>query len=458
MKKKFSVLISKKIKKYNKKIDGKEFPDKSISHRCYLLASQCLGISKINALKSEDVQEGTINNLKKIGIKIVRKKEWDYVYGVGISGFKKFKGIINFSNSGTSLRSFLGALTCYPWPVTLTGDSSLRRRPVRRLTNYLERIGVFVAHPKNKKFTLPVRFHGTTQEWAFAQKHNLMKIPSAQVCNALILAGLQCKGETEIIESSLTRDHTHRLLKSLNPDIIKVKEKNGKRITKIKGQTEMQKFSIEVPGDFSSAVFLIVQTLLTEKSSLVIKSVCISKNRIGAYYILKAMGAKIKFFRKRKYFNEDVADIYVQSSKLKGVNVSNKKFIITAIDDLMAVWVACVWAKGKSHFSGTSLLELQLKESKRITTMSENLKRFGVKTHTTPSSITIHGGDKIKANKLIKIPKILDHRILLSMYVLANISGCKVLLKGFETSASSFPNWLKLQKQKFGSKYEIKKN
>ena len=219
----------------------------------------------------------------------------------------------------------------------------------------------------------------------------------------------------------------------------------------------MQSFSIEVPGDFSSAIFLIVQTLLTEKSSLVIKSVCINKNRIGAYYILKDMGAKIKFFRKRKYFNEEVADIYVKSSKLKGIKVNNKKFIITTIDDLLAVWICCVFARGKSHFSGNSLLELQLKESKRITTMSKNLRRFGIKIHTTKSSITIYGSkSNIKINKFIKIPRVLDHRVLLSMYVLATVSESKVLINGFEAVASSFPNWLKLQKQKFKAKYEIK--
>jgi len=452
MNKKFSVLTKNKIHKYNKNIDGREFPDKSISHRVYFLASQCLGISKINGLKSEDV-EATIDALKKLGIKIVRKGDWDYVYGMGISGFKKFKGVINFSNSGTSLRSFLGILACYPWPVTLTGDSSLRRRPVRRLTDYLERVGAFITHPKNKKFTLPVRIHGT-QAWALAQKHYL-KVPSAQISNALILAGIQCKGITEITESPLTRDHTQRLLKSLNADI-KVKERKGKRITKIRGQVDMQSFSIEVPGDFSSSIFLIVQTLLTEKSSLVIKSVCINKNRIGAYYILKAMGAKIKFFRKRKYFNEEVADIYVKSSKLKGVKVNNKKFIITAIDDLLAVWVACSLAKGESHFSGKALLEMQLKESNRIFTMSENLKRFGIKTYATKSSITIQGNSRIETNKLIRIPRVLDHRLLLSMHLLANVTGCRVLINGFATVSSSFPNWLKLQKQKFRSKYEIK--
>ena len=154
MKKKISVLIRKKIKKYNKKINGREFPDKSISHRCYFLAAQCLGISKINGLKSEDI-EATICALKKLGIKILRKGNLDYIHGMGISGFKKFTGVINFSNSGTSLRSLLGILACYPWPVTLTGDSSLQRRPVRRLTDYLERVGAFIIHPKNKNPAIP---------------------------------------------------------------------------------------------------------------------------------------------------------------------------------------------------------------------------------------------------------------------------------------------------------------
>ena len=139
MKKKFSVLIKNKINKFNKKITVD--PDKSISHRCYILASQCLGISKIKALNSEDI-EATINGLKKLGIKIVKRKGKDFVYGMGISGFNKFSGVINFQNSGTSARSFLGILSCHPYPVTITGDSSLKLRPFRRLTNYLEKVDV----------------------------------------------------------------------------------------------------------------------------------------------------------------------------------------------------------------------------------------------------------------------------------------------------------------------------
>ena len=283
MKKKFSVSVNKKIEKFNKTI--KIPSDKSISHRCYIVASLCIGVSKIRGLDSEDIKT-TISALKKLGTKIVKKKGIDLVYGTGISGFKKYKGVINFHNSGTAARSFLGILTCYPYPVTITGDSSLKLRPFIRLTKYLENIGATITHPKNKKYTLPIKICGT-KDWALAQSHYL-KIPSAQIASALIYAGIQSKGITEIIEKSLTRDHTQRLLKSLKADI-NVKEEKGKRITKIRGQFEMQNFTISVPGDPSSSCFLVVQTLLSKKSSLIIKNICIHDTRIGYIKILKKL-------------------------------------------------------------------------------------------------------------------------------------------------------------------------
>ena len=449
MHRKFSVLVKKKINRYNKKITIN--PDKSITHRCYFIASQCLGISKIKGLDSEDIH-ATINALRLLGIKIVKKKGGVfYVYGSAISGFKKFTGVIDCGNSGTSIRSLLGLLTCYPHPVTLTGDASLQKRPFLRLTNFLERIGAFITHPKNKKINLPIKIHGTL-DWTLAQRH-YVEVPSAQIASALIYAGLQTKGITEVIETSETRDHTQRLLKYLGADI-QVKKSGGKRITRIRGQVEMHNFSIKVPGDFSSAIFLIVQTLLTKKSSLLIRSVCVNENRIGAYHILKTMGAKIKMSNKRKYFNEDVADLFVHSSKLKGI-VCPTKFIVKSVDDLPAIWIACALAQGQSYFKQIS--ELRFKESNRIKTMSENLNRFGIKTHSTNNSLKIYGNPKIKVDKLIKIPATLDHRNCMCMHVFANVTGSKVLINGFNAVASSFPNWLKLQRQKFGSRYEIKK-
>ena len=445
MQQKFSVFTKNKINKYNKIITVDS--DKSISHRCYIIASQCLGVSKIKGLNSEDVNT-TISALKKMGIKIEKKNGVDHVYGNGISGYKKFKGTLNFGNSGTSARSFLGILTCYPNEVTITGDASLKIRPFKRLTDYLERIGANIKNPKNKKNSLPIKIHGT-QEWALAQKHEI-KIKSAQITSAIIYAALQTKGVTEIIESSETRDHLQRLLNSLKANVSS-KESKGKRITKIKGQIEINNFSINVPADPSSACFFVVQTLLAKKSSLLIKNVCINKTRIGFIQILKKMGGKIKILNKKKYFGEMVGDLFVQSSNLKGINVP-LKWITSSIDDLVVIWVACGLANGKSYFKGLS--ELRLKESDRIKTMSEVLNKLGIKTQSTKDSLKIYGKPKINIKKNINIKSNLDHRIAMASFVAGQVTGNNILIKGFETVSSSFPNFLKLQK-KIGAKYEI---
>ncbi len=446
MYKKFSVLIKNKINRFNKKITVD--PDKSISHRAYIIASQCLGVSGISGLNSDDVKS-TVNALKKLGIKIIKKNGVDYVYGTGISGFKKFKGILNFQNSGTSARSFLGVLTCFPFPVTITGDKSLKKRPFKRLTDYLEKIGAIINHPKNKKYSLPIKIQGT-KDWALAQKHEV-KIKSAQISSSIIYAALQTKGITEIVESSETRDHLQRLLKSLNANI-KIDENKGKRITKIEGQVEMKNFSIKVPADPSSACFFVVQALLSKKSSLLIKNVCVNKTRTGFVKILKKMGGKIKILNKKEYFGEPVADLFIKSSNLRGINVP-KKWITSSIDDLVVIWIACAFAKGKSNFTGIS--ELRLKESDRIKAMSEVLRKLKVKTNVKKNSLMIFGNPNIKIKNPIQISSDLDHRVAMASFVVGQIIGGKILIKGFETVSSSFPNFLKLQK-KIGAKYEIK--
>ena len=159
----------------------------------------------------------------------------------------------------------MGLLACFPYSVTLTGDNSLSKRPFKRLTNYIEKIGAVIIHPKNKKNTLPIKIHGTS-DWPLAQKHYI-KLPSAQLKTALIYSALQTPGVTEIIEFHKTRDHTERILKYLNADIREVKTKN-KKIIYIRGNKEINNFSVKVPADPSSASFFVAQTLLAKKSSL----------------------------------------------------------------------------------------------------------------------------------------------------------------------------------------------
>tara|TARA_Y100000590_G_scaffold409436_1_gene501615 strand:- start:198 stop:1550 length:1353 start_codon:yes stop_codon:yes gene_type:complete len=450
MQKDFSVLIKGKNPAFNKIVSGKKFPDKSITHRAYIIASQCLGVSKIKGLISDDIKS-TITALKKLGIKITSKKDFSSVYGSGISGFKKFSGSLDFGNSGTSARSFLGLLACHPYQIKITGDSSLKLRPFKRVTNYLEKIGAIIKHPKNKNISLPIKVYGT-KEWALAQKH-VVKIKSAQITSALIYAALQIKGETEIIESSETRDHTQLLLQSLKADIL-VKKNKGRRITRIRGQKEMRNFSIDVPADPSSSCFFVIQTLLSKRSSLLIKNVCINNTRIGFIKILKKMGGKIKILNKKKYFGEKVADLYVKSSKLKGINCP-VNLIVKSVDDLPAIWVACSLASGVSYFKGIS--ELRLKESDRIKSMSESLRKLGIKNYTTKDSIKIIGNPNIKTLKNIKIPSNHDHRIAMANFLMGSLTGSRILITGFQTVSSSFPNFLELQKI-LGAKYEIKKN
>ena len=450
MTKKFSVLIKSEIKKYNKKnitVDS----DKSITHRCLFIAAQCIGISKITGLMSEDIN-ATINGLRKLHIKILKKNGSYYVHGNGISGFKKFKGTLNFQNSATAARSMLGCLTCFPFPVSITGDSSLKLRPFKRLTDYLEKIGATISHPKNKKYTLPIKIHGT-KDWALAQRHCL-QIKSAQLASALTYAAIQTKGVTEIIESAEVRDHTQRLLKSIKGNITVSKNK-GKRITKIRGQVEMHGFRIRVAADPSSSAFFCVQTLLSKKSSLLIKNVCVNDTRTGFIKILKKMGGRIKILNKKEYFGEPVADLFVQSSNLRGIKVP-MKWITSSIDDLVACSLAFGLARGQSYFKAPEML---LKETNRVKAIAELLNKLGIKAKIIKKdSLRIWGNPniKIKSKKTIKMSSNLDHRMAMTGFV-AGTLGANILIQGFDTVKSSFPNFLKLQKQ-IGAKYEIKKN
>jgi 3-phosphoshikimate 1-carboxyvinyltransferase len=449
MSKTFSVLINKKIKKFNNKSIIVDL-DKSITHRCFFIAANCIGVSKIKGLISEDINT-TINSLRLLGIKILKKKKIYHVYGNGISGFKKFNGTIYCGNSGTTSRSILGLLSCYPYPVTITGDPSLRKRPFKRLTHFLEKIGANIIHPLNRNFQLPIKICGT-KNWALAQRHNL-KIPSAQIKTALIYAGLQTPGITEIIETP-TRDHAEIILKYIGADLKVKKINKNKNIISVKGLKEMHSFTIDVPSDPSSACFFVVQTLLSKNSSLLIKKVCINKTRYGFIKVLKKMSGKIKILNKKKILGEEIADIFVQSSNLKSINCP-KNLIVSCVDDLPAIWIACALAKGTSTFKGIS--ELRLKESDRIKSMSEGLKAFNIKTSSTKDSLKIFGSSILKKNKQVKISSSLDHRVAMCFFIFAQVTGSSVLINGFETVKSSFPNFLNLQR-KIGAKYEIKKN
>tara|TARA_B100000029_G_scaffold48085_1_gene44080 strand:+ start:3153 stop:4496 length:1344 start_codon:yes stop_codon:yes gene_type:complete len=434
MKKKKIVLINNKIKKFNKKI---KIPgDKSCSIRAILLASQCIGISKIkNLLESEDVLD-CINSLKKsLGVKIEKKNNIYYVYGNGLNSFKIKKKIIKVyvGNSGTVARLLSGLLSTHPGKFYLYGDSSMNKRDFTRVTEPLKKVGAYF-YPANKK-TLPLTIEGTSMP--LAQKH-VESLGSAQVKGLILFSALSTPGITTIKEEKISRNHTELFLKKINADIKVKKSKQGKIIS-LKGQKNLYAFDYKVNSDPSSAAFLIALTLLTPGSKLIINNVLCNDTRIFFLKILKKSNANIKIKNLRKVSGELVGSIIVSSSKLKPITIS--KYTGKFIDELPILFVIAALTKGTSKFNNIG--DLKYKESNRLLESKKILLQAGIKCKTTKDSMKIYGKSKIEAdNKLIFAKTRGDHRICMSTVILSLVTGIRAKINNFETVDTSFPGFV----------------
>jgi 3-phosphoshikimate 1-carboxyvinyltransferase len=443
MKKKFSVSVNKKIEKFNKKI---KIPgDKSCSIRAVLLASQCIGISKIkNLLESEDVLN-CINALKiSLGVKIIKKNNIYQVYGNGLNSFKVKKKItkIYVGNSGTFARLLFGLLSTYPRKFYLYGDQSINKRDFTRVTQPLEKIGAFF-YPRNKK-TLPLIIEGTNMP--LAQKH-IENRGSAQVKGLILMSALSTPGITAIEEKKISRNHTELFLKKINADIKVRRLKKGNLIT-LEGQKNLYSFNYTVSSDPSSAAFLIALTLLTPKSKLVIHNVLCNDTRIFFLKILKNVNANIKINNLRKISGELVGSITISSSKLRPINIS--KDIGKFIDELPILFVIAALTKGISKFDNVG--DLKNKESNRLLECKKILIQAGIKCKITKDSMVIYGKDKIEnQNKLILTKTKGDHRICMSSVILSLVTGIRTKIENFETVNTSFPGFIPLIKNLGGN-------
>jgi len=443
MKKKFSVSVNKKIEKFNKKI---KIPgDKSCSIRAVLLASQCIGISKIkNLLESEDVLN-CINALKiSLGVKIIKKNNIYQVYGNGLNSFKVKKKItkIYVGNSGTFARLLFGLLSTCSRKFYLYGDQSINKRDFTRVTQPLEKIGAFF-YPRNKK-TLPLIIEGTNMP--LAQKH-IENRGSAQVKGLILMSALSTPGITAIEEKKISRNHTELFLKKINADIKVRRLKKGNLIT-LEGQKNLYSFNYTVSSDPSSAAFLIALTLLTPKSKLVIHNVLCNDTRIFFLKILKNVNANIKINNLRKISGELVGSITVTSSKLRPIIVS--KDIGKFIDELPILFVIAALTKGISKFKNVG--DLKNKESNRLLECKKILIQAGIKCKITKDSMVIYGKDKIEnQNKLILTKTKGDHRICMSSVILSLVTGIRTKIENFETVNTSFPGFIPLIKNLGGN-------
>ena len=413
--------------------------DKSISIRCVLLSSIATGKSKIfNLLESEDVNNALIA-IKKIGVNYKRRKKFIEIYGVGINGFKiKKKHILNAGNSGTLARCITGLCSGINGKIKLVGDESLSRRDFSRVITPLRLFGVNI---KSNKNNLPIELKGTE----LIRPINFFESKgSAQIKTCIILSAINAPGITKI-KAKKSRNHTELLLKYLNYPI-KIKKNKNHDLIEVQGLKQFRSFEYVVPGDISSASFFIVLTLLSRKSSLILKNINVNPLRAGIINILNRMNAKIKIYDKRNYKGELIGSIKVKSANnFKPINCP-KSLNSSAIDEFLLIFLIAAKARGISTFK--NLDELNKKESPRLDIAVDFLKMIGVKVKKNNSNIKIYGNPDLKLNRNYHVKAFLkDHRVFMMSVIAALTLGGKWKINDKDSINTSFPNFLKLTKK-----------
>ena len=365
MNKDFSVKIKKKVKKFNKVIST--IPGcKSTSFRALIFSSQSIGTSNLKGVLEGDDIKSCIQSLKDLGVKIVRKKYGEYkVWGNGENSYNQpKKKQLYFGNAGT-LGILLGFLaTSSNINVRVYGDKSLNSRNMKKFIEPLSKIGC-IFRPKNKK-NFPLTIQGT--DYGLAQRH-ILNSGSAQEKACILNAAKNLPGITTIEEHMpFSRNHSELMLRSIGADI-KIKKKKKYNLISLRGQQNLKSFSMEIPGDSSSAAFFVAICLMTKGSKIKLKKINLNKFRIGYIRCLKSMGANIKLINIKKKFGESVGDIIVKNSKLRPINFP-KKEVISTIDELPIMMTIASQIKGISTFKNIGVI--RGKESDRIKKMSEN--------------------------------------------------------------------------------------
>ena len=400
--------------------------DKSISHRAIIFSMLCKGRTKIyNLLESEDVKR-TIDVSQSLGTNIITNNQFIDIHGLGIDGISEPKSVLDFGNSGTSLRLFMGILSSQTFTTTLTGDNSLLKRPMERVASPLRLMGANISTNNGNapvKILPPLgKFHGIDYR---------LDIPSAQIKSAIILASLFCRNKTILHTDTTTRDHTENMLKLFNYPIST--SKNSIEVNP--GILESPKI-IKVPGDFSSASFFIVAALLSEDSRIIIKNVGLNPTRTGLINILRLMGADIQVNITNKNY-EATGDVIVSSSKLMGIKVPNE-LISLAIDELPLIFLAAAVASGETIIRNAE--ELRFKESDRIKSMVDLLKNLSIEVNEYQDGLEIKGGN-ISGGIINSFG---DHRIAMTALVASSIAKEKIEVENCENINTSFPSFITL--------------
>ena len=404
--------------------------DKSISHRSLILLSISNGIGVISGLLESDDCMATLKIFKMLGVTITKNINNTYtVHGKGLNGLKKTNNDLDCGNSGTSMRLLAGLLAGQKFNSSLVGDESLFKRPMERISSPLKMMGANITLSKNN--TAPILIKPVKKISGIDYK---MKIDSAQIKSSVILASLYSSEKTNIYENMPTRDHTENMINFLGGNIIK-----SENIITINPKNKLVSKDIDIPGDISSAMFIIVGCLISKESEVLIKNVGLNKLRTGGIQILKMMGASIKIINKKTYGPEIVGDIVVKSSLLKGIDIPDK-YIASAIDEFPILFIAAANASGKTLLKNAK--ELRYKESDRLLVMSNGLSECNIRNRLTEDGIEIEGGNFTGGT----IDSYGDHRIAMSFAIAGLISKKPITILNTKNVSTSFPGFYNLIK------------
>jgi 3-phosphoshikimate 1-carboxyvinyltransferase len=405
--------------------------DKSISHRALILGALSVGETKITGLlEGEDVLD-TAKAMRAFGAEVTQHGPGSWsVHGVGVGGFAEPEDVIDCGNSGTGVRLIMGAMATSPIVATFTGDGSLRKRPMGRVTDPIRLFGAqaFGRHGGR----LPMTILGAPSP---APVRYATPMASAQVKSAVLLAGLNAPGQTVVIEKTPTRDHTERMLRGFGAEITTEETEQGHVIT-LQGQPELKAQEVAVPRDPSSAAFPVCAALIVPGSEIVVPGVSQNPTRNGIFITLREMGADLTFENEREEGGEPVADLRVRYSKLHGIDVPAER-ASAQIDEYPVLSVVAAFAEGVTRMPGVH--ELRVKESDRIDAMARGLEANGIKIEEDEDTLIVHGCGPEGVPGGGTAVTHLDHRIAMSFMVLGMAAQQPVSVDDGSPIATSFP-------------------
>ena len=400
--------------------------DKSISHRAVMLASLAEGESEVCGFLPSSDCEATLNAFQDMGVLIDRVDTTNIrINGVGLGGLHEPGNVLDMGNSGTAMRLMAGILCGQKFSSSLIGDASLSKRPMQRIQIPLKEMGADITSEKN--YTPPLVIHPVNHLNSIQYE---LPVPSAQVKSCVLLAGLYAQGKTCVTEKAITRDHTERMLQSYAYPIEVVRNSIC-----LQGNSKLLASTIHVPGDLSSAAFLIVAALISKYAELTIRKVGINPTRDGFIKILREMGAKIEIVNQTYFGKEPVADIVVHNSELHGINIP-LDLIANSIDEFPILFIAAACAKGVTNLSGAQ--ELRVKESDRLATMAKGLQALGIEVVEKPDGIIINGGQFHGG----EIDSGGDHRVAMAFAMASICAKDDIIIRDTANVATSFPNFV----------------